>query len=371
MDSRIAFVHGRPAAHPAHTRFAQRVGADFHFTDGVLPLRDGVGGFRLRRYLSWLLSAYRLSARSEYSVILSEGPQFPLGLMKWLRLLRSKGKTVALLDNETLYFLREQRYSWIVSLAYKRLLGTYDALICVGEMETLLAKEILGAECPPIYRVIHGVPEARRRGLDATRPRLEGSNIMFCAHGPGGWRLWYKGLDIMLRAFWMSHEKCPELRLYVVGEWDRSAVEELLMPRRLEKREAVVFTGRQDCLGEWLTRSALYLHCGRGDAYAISVLEAMCAGVVPIVSEWTGAREVVERVSGDLVVPLDAEAISERILWYFGLDDSARRGLSDRCREIISEFTEEAADRRFEEAFGRMAKDLRVEWVPLRRSIAR
>jgi glycosyltransferase involved in cell wall biosynthesis len=290
--------------------------------------------------------------------------------MKWLHLLRSRRKTVALIDNETLYFLREQRYSRIVSLALKKLLGTYDALICVGEMETQLAKEILGAKCPPTYKVIHGVPEARRRGLGATRPRLEGSDIMFCAHGPGGWRLWYKGLDVMLRAFWMSREQSPGLRLYVVGEWDRSGVEELLAPRRLEEREAVVFTGRQDCLEEWFARSALYLHCGRGDAYAITVLEAMCAGVVPIVSEWTGAREVVARVSGDLVVPLDAEAISQRILWYFTLDDAGRRGLSGRCREIISEFTEDAADRRFEEAFGRMAKDLGVEWIAPRWSIA-
>jgi glycosyltransferase involved in cell wall biosynthesis len=73
------------------------------------------------------------------------------------------------------------------------------------------------------------------------------------------------------------------------------------------------------------------------------VLEAMCAGVPSIVSEWTGTREAVEHVDPGLVVPCDAESAAEKVHWYFSLSPEARRALSARCREVAAQYSEERA----------------------------
>jgi glycosyltransferase involved in cell wall biosynthesis len=63
-------------------------------------------------------------------------------------------------------------------------------------------------------------------------------------------------------------------------------------------------------------------------------MEAMAAGVPPLVSEWTGGRELVREIHPRLVVPLQASAFVESVEWYLSLEPSRRRDLGSRAREI-------------------------------------
>ena len=78
----------------------------------------------------------------------------------------------------------------------------------------------------------------------------------------------------------------------IVGDWDECTRESLLRT----DPAALKFVGRCSDLAPVFATASVYLHPGRGDAFPLSVLEAMAAGLVPIVSEWTGAKEVVEQV---------------------------------------------------------------------------
>jgi hypothetical protein len=84
----------------------------------------------------------------------------------------------------------------------------------------------------------------------------------------------------------------------------------------------------------------------------------MSAGLVPLVSESTGTRQLVRDVSDRLIAPLDAGQIAERISWYFGLPTDARKRLSEWSRTAAQPYTEEAATARYQATFAAMCRDL-------------
>jgi len=84
-------------------------------------------------------------------------------------------------------------------------------------------------------------------------------------------------------------------------------------------------------------KAGLYLHLGRGDAFPNVVLEVMAAGLPAIVSEWTGAAEVVEQVWPEGVVPLSAEKATEAVVRYFSLTETEKRLLSEKSATLIRE----------------------------------
>jgi hypothetical protein len=60
-------------------------------------------------------------------------------------------------------------------------------------------------------------------------------------------------------------------------------------------------------------------------------------GLPAIVSEWTGAAEVVEQVWPEGVVPLSAEKATEAVVRYFSLTETEKRLLSEKSATLIRE----------------------------------
>ena len=164
--------------------------------------------------------------------------------------------------------------------------------------------------------------------------------MLFIGDGPSGFRVFYKGLDVMFEGFARAQKYFSALQLSIVGDWEigvRQAVEHT----STVPPSNVCWLGHTPQIKDILARHSLYIHCARGDAWPNAVMEAMAAGVPALVSEWTGAREVVAKVDQKLVVPLDPDVIAERILWYFSLPVGERVLLGEKARETIrSQYTE-------------------------------
>jgi glycosyltransferase involved in cell wall biosynthesis len=158
-------------------------------------------------------------------------------------------------------------------------------------------------------------------------------------NGPA-WGAWYKGVDLLLETFKIAESHIPGLTLDIVGDWDESS-QAMLRSKSGTTGLAVTFLGRLSDVRTKLAESALYVHLARGDAFPISVLEAMLAGVPTLVSEQTGTREAVARVDDRLVVPNDPAIAAERIRWYLGLDAHEKDRLSNSCREVAECYTED------------------------------
>jgi glycosyltransferase involved in cell wall biosynthesis len=170
----------------------------------------------------------------------------------------------------------------------------------------------------------------------------------------------YKGLDLMVDAVAAALQRDSAIEFDVLGKWDQDVIDACLARVPEEARGHIHFRGEVRDIGESLERASLYLQCTRGDAFPTATLEAMTAGLVPIISEWTGTRQIVREVDPQLIVPLDPAEIAARIEWYFGLDPERRRELSRGCREAVAGYTQEAAIDHYQATFATICRDLGV-----------
>jgi glycosyltransferase involved in cell wall biosynthesis len=310
--------------------------------------------WRAYRYLSWVICALSFPHRKEYDLFLTEGPHFPPLIMKKLGILKEGQRVAALMANETLYLLKTPYYSKTVKGCLISALVAYDALICVGKMQSLMASEhTSGSKRPPtIHCVANCVPNRRREALESVAPDLESQRIVYIANGSPGWRSHYKGLDLTMESAALAAREYDRLSLSIAGEWPSDFLREY--SRVFADPNRVAHLGKVDDLARVLSGAALYLHLGRGDAFPTSVLEAMAAGLPCIVSEWTGTREAVEQVDRRLVVPADPEAAADRIRWYLSLPTSEKQRLSERSREVAATYTEVRATQAFREAISQI-----------------
>lgn len=284
-------------------------------------------------------------------MLLSESPHIPHVLMRKLRLLRKTQRIAALSCEQTLYFVATKYYSTRTCLFFCRLLSSYDALICIGGMETELAHRVLqGRRRKPLILSVSGAIDAKRRNeLAHVSPQLESETIIFVGRGGSGWRVWYKGLDLLLEAFALAQRSRKSLRLMIVGHWDPDTLSELMTRFRLTQ-SVVEYVGDTPNIGTLFSASSLYLHLGRGDCFPISVLEAMMAGLPALVSKWTGTREAAVRVHPHFVVDIDPQQAADHIIWYFSLPVADRVAFSRTARAVASEYTEERAQEEFKRA---------------------
>ena len=344
---KIAFIHGRPSPHPFHEALARSVDADLHLVDPVLRWHDRDVPV-WKRYLSWLLCALLFPRRSSFDLFITEGGHATPIVMKKLGMLRKNQRTAALMDDQTLYFMKTSRLPSASIQKLHYLLGCFDALVCVGDMQTALAHDLFDAVPggPEIITINSGVREEQIQALQRVRPSLESHNLLFIANGPGGFRSWYKGIDLLFGTFELVQKQIPDVTLTIVGEWDEGEKASLaeMFPVAATRTK---WCGKVTDLKPALQEASLYVHIARGEAWGISIIEAMLAGVPAVVSEWTGAKEAVSQVSEAMVVPIEALAAAGAIVRYFGLAKDEREKLSQRSKEIAAYYTEESAIRAF------------------------
>jgi glycosyltransferase involved in cell wall biosynthesis len=359
MDSntlKVSYVHGRTGPHPFQGKLAKSVGGEYIVVDFKIRWHD-IPSSRFRRYLSWFVCALSFPNKKKYDIFLAAGPHASVALMKVLKQLTSKQKIILHLGDETLYFLHAKRYSKLTQKLLLWVMKKYDAIICEGKMGTEIAKKLLGDKVK-VYTTFAGIPKEHYLTTKKVIPNLKSKSILFMGNGPSGFRLWYKGLDLMLDGFSIAVEKDNELKFIVVGDWDKEVIENLLAKYNSKVRNAVQFTGSVTDLSPYLSQSSLYLHCARGEAFGITVLIAMLAGLTPMVSTWTGAREAVEEINPKLVVALDSQEIADRIQWYFSLSEEEKKKLSEKSRLIAENYHEDKAIERYQQVFKQAAADL-------------
>lgn len=351
QKEKIWFVHGRPGPHPLHKKYGESVNGELLFVDPVLRWHDKkVPAFL--RYFYWMLNAIWIAGKvKRQDVILTEGVHVTVLLAKKIAAFFGKKIfAIALMDDEFLYFLSSGFYKGASAKYNRYFVKQYDHFFCIGEMEYQLCLDLI-KDNRKISKGFNGVAAQRMEELLAITPDVKSENIIFIGNGPSGWRAYYKGLDIILQVFSEVIKKYKKSKLFIVGDWESSFLESCISKYCLNAKENVIAVGRTNELSKYLSKSSLYLHPGRGEAWGISINEAMCAGVVPIVSEWTGASECVRKVNDELVTPLDIDFIVNRINQYWQLDIPRREQLSIKAKEVSTFYTETAAISRFKEMF--------------------
>jgi glycosyltransferase involved in cell wall biosynthesis len=141
-----------------------------------------------------------------------------------------------------------------------------------------------------------------------------------------------KGLDVTIAAFKIVKRRFPDATLNVIGEFEHDGK----IDSMLSSDGSILCTGRVKTLCEGFGGCSVYVHPGRGDPFPVAVCEAMAAGLIPLVSDETGTKELAAKVDAGLITPIDALAISDAIIRIFSSPKQERQRLSAACRETAA-----------------------------------
>lgn len=164
-----------------------------------------------------------------------------------------------------------------------------------------------------------------------------------------------KNVKGLLRVFAKAHSVRPDLSLTVVG--DGALRGELQAEASLLGiAEAVRWRGEIDdaALRAELSRAEVFVSAAKYEGFGLAALEAMAAGVVPVVNRIEAFQDVIDDGrSGFLADYGDPDAAATTLLEIVGLPQERRLGLSKNAQSKASEFDWEKALPRFEEVYRR------------------
>ncbi|USZ68047.1 glycosyltransferase family 4 protein [Halorussus salilacus] len=339
--ARVAMLHQDP--HPAHRGFAEAVGADLvdYHRLSVGPLEGSVAEDALNGL-----------AYPDYDVYLVEGSR-PLYAALARRFTRG-GKLVYLGADHGLYQLGNPDFEG--SSGVKSLVGRFgtpavravgrrgiDGVVAVSEFVAEFTRPVVGPDTP--IEIAH--PFVQPDAYDAlgeVTPALD-ANVAVTVARP--WA--YKGVDMLVDAWPRVREAFPDAELHVVGGGH---------PESYAETPGVRVRGYVEDLADAFRPASLFVQPSRMDAFPVSTLEAMRAGVPPLVTRTAGTRSEAREIDPGLVVETNEYALSRGVREYFDRDPDDRRELARRARERGERFDPDSRKAAFREAFRDVLKEL-------------
>lgn len=351
---KVVFLYDGP--HPMHLAWAESVGAvpvanRFNTRTDAAALKampdggsaqkarglDLVKGLSLRSlglpassYFQGLVQGAADIRDLDADVLIIEGRMgvVPGSMFKKLK----GGKVILITADPLIWEIRSFSPYW--RRRFEGILEGFDGIISVSRM----MYDLLPKKAQRRARVVHPSFESDYFGIE---PDLDSRAIAYL--GALDER---KGVDLSIEAFKRVRREVPDARFILIGKGP--------MSKKYAGVEGVEFAGFVKDPGELLRRCSLFLHLSRFDPYPVSVLEGMAAGLVPVVSEMTGTRELLEAIDAGLVAKDPARAAEKLVAL---LKDPAKiRDLSARCRQAVRGWDKERSIRDFRAAFSELVE---------------
>jgi len=336
MKERTLFLYYDP--HYFHAAMARSIGAE----PWPAPrIRSAEGNpFRILDDTVATANAV-LSLPKDYDSYFCEGTYIFPAMAKRLGLLRKGTKIVNIVSSPLLYYMKIGRIGGVRRTMGISLLREVDGFVCVGKMEQELLKHFHpGARSIVTYPFIR--KDVKARILKAGRPALKSKKILFV----GNRDTYYKGVDLLVSAFRKARKSIPGLELTILGDYDKDVVG--------RDKRGIHCPGQVKSTARYIKESSLYVHLGRGEAFGVSVMEAMLAGLPVLVSDATGAKELVTKAYPKMVVPLDSTEAAKRIVAYFRLPEKERKALAERGTKVVKPYEEEAILSEFRKGYRKL-----------------
>jgi glycosyltransferase involved in cell wall biosynthesis len=322
-----AFIFSKKA-HGASQEFARSLNADF---------------YPVSRYT--LHKVFNIPKHNNYLIESVFAITYPVLKRK---LLRNKNKII-FRCNSNLFSNEPGRYfqgNFFVRKYIKFLLQNINGIIAVSKMIEKDAKEKcrkeIGKEIPT--RVVYSFIDEKR--WLKVRPDLKSKNFLAI-----GYIRHHKGFDLLLEAFSLIRERYPESKLFIAG-----TSEEALKKYGLKKPDNVFPLGFVKAMEKYMEQCTFYLSTPKYEPGPSASIEAMCAGLVPIVNHMTGHKDHVEQVSKELVInSLEPKIVARNIIKIMERKDLET--LSKKSRKVALKYTKEKMLEEFRKAFGDLVHD--------------
>lgn len=147
--------------------------------------------------------------------------------------------------------------------------------------------------------------------------------------------------------------RLPDMKLILVGKEDkRYDIRKMAIDYGVADR--VSFTGLipRDEVFRKLTMASLYLSSSLVEGLPVSVLEAMYAGLIPIVSDISPHKEIKDKCEYIDVLPLNEEKWLSRIKHYRKLDDLQIKSIKNNIKNsILNNFSLDIMHKKYIEVY--------------------
>lgn len=148
-----------------------------------------------------------------------------------------------------------------------------------------------------------------------------------------------KGIDNLVRAFSLIHDKAPKATLRIGGDGiERENLEKLVKDLHLENK--VIFLGNlsREKVKTEMARSSIFLLPSRYETFGVVLVEALALGRPVIATKCGGPESIVVDKVGSLVEVDDIKELSEAMLdAYINYDEYSSEDIRQYCIDNFSE----------------------------------
>lgn len=330
MEEKIGIRYGGPAAHQVNEAWFRSVGVKKVYPFNFFTSRWMYRLHGLNQIIGFIHSLF--IPRANIYLLTSPGSAIAAIMKK-----KMFGAKIISFNSDTFFTdlgkakgLRKLYMNWII----KHL----DGMISTSYLMKRLAEKYVAIPHEVVY------PYCDVKKYVKVTSDYKSSNI--CTIGTG---INTKGTDIMYKVFERFNKKFPKSKLYVCGHKDYIA--------HLKKPNNTVLTGVVDPAA-YLAISGVYINTSRHESFGVNIVEAMCAGFAPLVTNKCGAAEIVEKVDKELVTSLDPKEIAQKAI---SLQKNVRKKimLGKKARKMGIKFTKKRSVEEFKIAFRKIMKKIK------------
>ncbi|MEM4004205.1 MAG: glycosyltransferase family 4 protein [Desulfurococcaceae archaeon] len=311
---KIAYFVGLGGPHPAHSSFikALREVGDADVVRTANSPTEIVHGF----------VRFFTNRAPRYELLICDG--FGPLILAWL----AKKTMVA----RKLIFITTSIAFLYHARVFRHIMKDIDGVIATSTLMSSVLRKLFCYEGP----ITLCYPVADISDFLKIKPSLSARRICFV-----GKLTWLKGVDLLPEIVKEIRKEMKDVEIYVIGSGE--------LMDKIDKVDGLRVFGYvpHDERLLLLSKCSIYIHPARFEAFGVSVIEAMAAGLIPVVTVMTGARDFVKKVNPKLVVPLNPKVIAERIIEILTLNPNELCELSSRARKEALKWTEERAKKHF------------------------
>lgn len=317
---KTVFLYEGP--HAVHAAWARSIGAKFIPNIGAGPKMGS--GWSSRIAKAFLMPFMLRKIPKDTNVLLIEGGLgFIVGFFfKKIR----KGKIVMIVSDPLFYELKQKPL--LAKIGY----------FMIKDFDSFVPTSKLMANLIPFEnkKIVYPFIEVKRFGR--IKANIGCKNIIYT-----GILNRQKGVDKVVRVFLQIQKVIPEAKLFLVGKGPlKEEIDNI-------GNKMIVLPGFTKNPENYIKECSLYINLSRLDPFGVGVVEAMAAGLVPIISENVGARDLLEKIDKKLVVK-NIEEAKKRIAELFKNKKKLIR-LSKKAKEIGKKQNKEKNIKNFKKAF--------------------
>jgi glycosyltransferase involved in cell wall biosynthesis len=218
-----------------------------------------------------------------------------------------------------------ERLSIARKVYYKRYLDTVDGFLADSNRISRDIKSFIKRPVAVVRPYATHISPVKKRGF--------GKTLLFIGHEPEE-----KGYKYLVRAM----EFLPDFELFLVGSCCK---------RVKTRRKNIHLEGRVPSLKKYFKKCSIYVHPADFEPFGVAPLEAMYAGLIPIISKDVGLGEMFDRKLAKLLVlkSNDPKEIAKKVREIYSLKNKAE--IIQRCRTLAKSWTKEKSLKLFKKSF--------------------